>query len=358
METENQSNLVVSTLEDENDGDFSAGDLSLREAIANAEAGATITFDPSLSGGTILLDDEELSIDRSLTIDAASVNGITIDGDSDLFGGEEVENRVLNIDDGDESTAQDVVLNRLTISGGSLSGDGAGILNQENLTLNNSIVSGNTSFRSGGGINNSGTLNVTNSTISSNYASDEGGGIKNNGTVTIDNSTIANNSSLFSGGGIASGGSLEISNSTITNNEVIADDVRGYGSGDGISGSATITSSIVSGNGEDDITGAFTSGGNNLVGNAYLENFENNDNGDILGEVDGPFNRFEPFEPPESGFGEPIDALLGELQDNGGAVPTIELLEGSPAIDAGSNPNNLATDQRGNGFESHYRRGY
>ena len=39
------------------------------------------------------------------------------------------------------------------------------------------------------------------------------------------------------------------------------------------------------------------------------------------------------------------DLLLGELQDNGGATPTIALLDGSPAIDAGSNPNNLATDQ-------------
>ena len=37
--------LVVSTVEDENDGDFSAGDLSLREAIALAEAGETISFD-------------------------------------------------------------------------------------------------------------------------------------------------------------------------------------------------------------------------------------------------------------------------------------------------------------------------
>jgi hypothetical protein len=41
------------------------------------------------------------------------------------------------------------------------------------------------------------------------------------------------------------------------------------------------------------------------------------------------------------------DPLLGELGDNGGPTPTIPLLEGSPAIDAGGNNNCPATDQRG-----------
>ena len=46
--------LIVSILEDENDGNFSAEDLSLREAIAQAneqEGADTITFDSNLSGG-------------------------------------------------------------------------------------------------------------------------------------------------------------------------------------------------------------------------------------------------------------------------------------------------------------------
>ena len=50
--------FIVSTLDDENDGDFSAGDLSFREAIALAnenEGVDTLTFDPSLNGGTITL---------------------------------------------------------------------------------------------------------------------------------------------------------------------------------------------------------------------------------------------------------------------------------------------------------------
>jgi hypothetical protein len=41
----------------------------------------------------------------------------------------------------------------------------------------------------------------------------------------------------------------------------------------------------------------------------------------------------------------PTNALLGPLQDNGGPTPTMALLPGSPAIDAGGS--GLATDQRG-----------
>jgi len=348
IDSRSQGNLVVSTLEDENDGNFSAGDLSLREAIANAEAGATITFDPSLSGGTILLDGEELSIDKSLTIDAASANGITINGNSNVFGGGS-DNRVLNIDDGDESTAQNVVLNRLTITGTFTFKNGAGVLNQENLTLNNSIVSGNRSFGGAAGINSSGTLKIANSTISNNSAESGAAGINSSGTLKIANSTIADNFAEDGVGGINSTGSLEISNSTITNNTALLYDADGISATD-----ITITSSIVSGN--DSLArsidligaGAFTSGGNNLIGNAYLENFEDSDNGDIIGTMNGPFDIFNL---PDRTDEEPIDALLGELQDNGGVTPTVALQPGSPAIDAGSNPNNLATDQRGNGFD-------
>jgi hypothetical protein len=41
---------------------------------------------------------------------------------------------------------------------------------------------------------------------------------------------------------------------------------------------------------------------------------------------------------------------LGALADNGGQTDTYALLPGSVAIDAGSNPDNLTTDQRGAGF--------
>src|SRR5262249_7598056 len=42
-----------------------------------------------------------------------------------------------------------------------------------------------------------------------------------------------------------------------------------------------------------------------------------------------------------------LDPRLGPLADNGGPAQTHALLPGSPALDAGSNPLGLATDQRG-----------
>jgi hypothetical protein len=42
-----------------------------------------------------------------------------------------------------------------------------------------------------------------------------------------------------------------------------------------------------------------------------------------------------------------VDPKLGPLQDNGGPAPTMALLSGSPAIDAGSNPLGLTVDGRG-----------
>ena len=44
------------------------------------------------------------------------------------------------------------------------------------------------------------------------------------------------------------------------------------------------------------------------------------------------------------------DPLLDDLADNGGPTMTYALMDGSPAIDAGSNPLGLTTDQRGDGF--------
>src|SRR5207237_5878869 len=44
-----------------------------------------------------------------------------------------------------------------------------------------------------------------------------------------------------------------------------------------------------------------------------------------------------------------VDPLLGPLADNGGPTLTYQPLAGSPLIDKGANPANLANDQRGAG---------
>src|SRR5262245_61338863 len=64
-----EDRTVPSTLTVLNADDSGAG--SLRDTIAAAHSGDTITFDPSLRGGLIYLTSGELVIDRSLDIEGA-----------------------------------------------------------------------------------------------------------------------------------------------------------------------------------------------------------------------------------------------------------------------------------------------
>ena len=109
--------FIVSTTEDENDGNFSAEDLSLREAIALAESGDTITFDSSLSNGTIDLTLGDLNIQTDLTIEGLGANQIAIDAGNEP---DQLRNnvRVFNIDDGNSENLANVKISGVTITGG------------------------------------------------------------------------------------------------------------------------------------------------------------------------------------------------------------------------------------------------
>ncbi|WP_319419914.1 choice-of-anchor Q domain-containing protein [Pleurocapsa sp. FMAR1] len=354
---------IVTTLNDEDDGDLSADDISLREAILESNSGDSITFDPSLSGGKITLTLGELTVDKSLSILGLGADKLTIDADN--------KSRVFNVDNGSD-TRLDVAIAKLTITGGNAAEEGGGgINNQENLTVNQSIIRGN-SAKSGGGVstNKFATTTVNNSTISENLAEFGGGVYNSDSNTTINNSTISNNNSTeYGGGGIFDstyeGGSTIVNNSTISgntaqgqgggidanaffrlevNNSTITDNTAknslnvAGGNGSGVysfSGVSTFTSSIIAGNAKnDDFAGDGKSGGNNFIGKVNSTVFVNGIKQDIVGTNKAP-----------------IDPQLGELQDNGGLTFTHALLPDSPAINTGSNTNKLTTDQRGKGFE-------
>ncbi|WP_319421655.1 choice-of-anchor Q domain-containing protein [Pleurocapsa sp. FMAR1] len=350
---------IVTTLDDEDDGDLSVDDISLREAILESNSGDSITFDPSLSGGKITLTLGELAVDKSLNITGLGADKLTIDADN--------KSRVFNVDNGSDSDL-DVTIGKLTISGANAGEEGGGgINNHENLTVNKSIISDN-SAQGGGGVltNNFATTTINNSTVSDNSAQGGGGVSNSDSTTTINNSTISNNNSTkYGGGGISSssfeGGStivnnstisgntakgqgggidafdtiLEVNNSTITKNTAMNSRNFPGGNGSGVSAqfsSSTFTSSIISGNGKnDDFLGNGTSGGNNLIGNAdNTKAFSDGVKGDLVGTADAP-----------------AKSRLGELKDNGGLTFTHALLPDSSAINAGNNSKKLTTDQRG-----------
>ncbi len=231
-----------------------------------------------------------------------------------------------------------------TISGNTASG-GGGIRNSGTVTITNSTISDNTAQTSGG-IENTGTVTVTNSTISGNTGNNSGGLFNGStGILEVTNSTISGNLAAESGGGINNDqGTVTVTNTTITAN--IADSDRdGTGDGGGIynDGTAEVRNTIIAGNFDNspapnpihpDVSGSFTTTSFNLIGDATgSTGFTDGDNGNIVGTSCNP-----------------IDPLLGPLQDNGGPTFTHALLPGSPAINAGNNANipaGITTDQRG-----------
>jgi hypothetical protein len=194
----------ASTLTVVNTSDSGAG--SLRQAIANASSGDTITFDSSLSGQTITLA-STLVIDKNLTIDGSALSSkINISGNSTV--------RVFEV-----ATGVVVTMDSLRVVNGFRSSVVAGgILNRGTLDFKNGVLSGNIA-RHGGAIDNAGTgiLYITNSTISGNSASSplnqsaNGGGIVNEGTLTITNSIFSDNHTgqFGIGGGIVNHGPRE-----------------------------------------------------------------------------------------------------------------------------------------------------
>ena len=339
--------FIVNNLEDSGKG-------SLRQAIENANTRSgkdEIVFEENPSGGEIVLTSGQLNITDSLQITGLGADRLALSGNN--------TNRVFTINDGsDELITVEIIGLKITEGFSSFrgTGDGAGIRNFENLTVRDSIISDNFAQEGGAGISNQGILDLLNSAVINNTIAGGiielgGGGIYNNATASIINSTIAFNEGNDLGGGIANRGDLEIVNSTITGNTLADSDNTSNRNGAGIysyignsdRAITTVTSSIVAGNSNDNDLGggltidsdaSFNSGGNNLIGNGDgATGFSDGVNGDIVGTA-----------------ANAIDPLLGTLQDNGGGIPTTALLTGSPAIDAGSNPLSLNTDQRGANF--------
>jgi hypothetical protein len=183
-----------------------------------------------------------------------------------------------------------------------------------NLTLNNVTINDNQAWY-GGGVyygNQYGTdsLWMTNVTIYSNTAKYQGGGVYmhnglSTGGLTATNVTIAYNRSLS-----GTGGSIYNDNSHVyLENTIVA-----YG---------VIVSGTVANNCAGNLSANITSLGHNL---------ESANTCDLSGA--GVLTNTDPL-------------LDTELRDNGGDTPTLALLSGSPAIDAGDDSLCPATDQRG-----------
>jgi CSLREA domain-containing protein len=289
------------------------GNCSLRQAVNASNANDpgvgnhnTITFTNGLNG-TVMLANGTLTLTRSVTIDGSGAT-IAVDGNHAVT--------VFAMNSG-----VTVAISTLTIQNGN---------------------SGNGNGGFGGGINNfGGALTVTNSTFTGNSTSGNGGGIFSTGTLTVTNSTFSANSASggggSGGGGIFStstgGGTLTVTNSTLSGNST-------SGNGGGIfsnnsGGGTTVTNTLLAGNtapsGQGpDASGAFTSGGGNLIGIVDAQAVGFTQPTDLKGTPATPLN-----------------PLLGTLGAYSGPTQTFPLLPGSPAIDKGVAAGAPAADQRG-----------
>jgi predicted outer membrane repeat protein len=351
------ANYLVTTLADEtyNGGNLAAemadgGGLSLREALAIANASAThddITF---AVAGTMFLINGQLLISSDVTIDGDSDGGgkadITVDG-NDI-------SRVFNITAGTSTleslgisngyvkslapgssvpddagggvyiaSAANVTFANSTFLNNEAAGWGGAVFNYGTLTLIDSTLSSNAAhFLGGGGLFNFGTATLLNTTLSGNEAGAYGGGLENYGVATLVNTTVSGNSAPFGGGINNYNGSLALINSTVSGNSALG------GGGIWARGTVTVANSIVAGNaasGGDDVLGSPTLYGGNIVGDTFTIDGGSPQNGIALTDIFA------------SVVNNPHTAVpSGELADSGGPVETIALKrsEANPAIDS------------------------
>lgn len=283
-----------------------SGSCTLRQAIADASAGDTITFDTAIAGQTIRLA-AELLIDKEITIDGSGQN-ITISGDTNNDSA--ADTRLFNVNGGH------LILREMTLTKGTTTGSGGLITIDyfDSLTVYDSTLSDGYANSYGGAIYSlQGNVNIYNSSIINNEAGGGGGLFIAFRTANIYNSTFSNNRARWwDGGGIngihwsSTPSTVNLVNSTVFNNQA-----AGNGGGVYIDGSSTL-------NMTNTLIGGSTGGGDCVIGTAISTNVNNwvQDGGCSAGNSGDP--------------------LVTALADNGGATRTHALQAGSGAINSGN----------------------
>jgi len=357
-----------------------SGADSLRDRLLQADAGDVIVFDDVVSLITLL---SEIEVTKDITIDGGG--DVTLSGNDicrvfDVGDYISVDLRNLTLSNGRAATENanayggaiynegDLTLFNVTVENSTatatlsvsknITACGGAIYSKlGTLTLNSCVLSNNTAtgvdnysdvsgkraFGYGGAIYLADKdLIINNSTLCANSATSEENGSDSPGfadggaiysvsvdTVTIKNSTFSGNGCDDQGGGIyvKNTSNMNVYNSTLTENSAESGEAAGI---QVVSPAYVyLHSTLISGNitGKDIESNADTELDHCLLGTGSTG---------ISLKTDCP---------PETDV-----PMLGTLADNGGAVKTHALLSGSPAIDAGFNPEALTTDQRGAGY--------
>jgi hypothetical protein len=366
--------------------DGSVGSLRWAVGQANATGGdQTVDFDPTVfaTPQTITLAGSQLELTDTTGIETITgpAAGVTVSG-----GG---LSRVFQIDGGVAAS-----ISGLTISGGFTTGNGGGLANLGGtLTLTACTVSGNSStidipHNGGAGVFSAGgTTTLINCTLSGNsvrsFAGGGGGLFAIGGsTVSLTNCTVSGNSAGFGGGLISDqGSSTTLTDCTVSGNSAeggyggvlcdqgssttltdctVSGNSAGFGGGLGAydGDTVTLTNCTVSGN-----SAGRDSGGLRIYNGAIsLTNTivaGNSAGYDGFQELSGSVNSNSSYNLIGPGWsGGLMDGVnhnqvgvanpgLGTLGDHGGPTQTIDLVGGSPALNAGDPAQLGLADQRG-----------
>ena len=393
---------VTHTVTNTND----SGPGSLRQAIAVAASGDTITFDASLAGQTITLA-SQLNINKNLIIDGSGLNPRV-----EISGGNAVRIFLVDAASTIAPTIKNVVLKEGKQTGSSYTNFGGAMFVGGNTTLmiENVRITNNSAYSAGAiYISPYAVVTISNSEITGNSADLEAGAIlvKSIGILNLRSSVISNNVSIGAGAIYFSGA---------TNSSIVENNLFAYNSallGGAITGQLgnakiEIRNNLFTGN---HATGSYQAGGavyfsastiptlvilennsfyNNVAagigGGAYLaaaadfylinNTFSNNTattggNLYLSGGVSVP-RMYNNIIANNAGGGDCYafynsyingsnnlvedgscmptitgDPMLSPLADNGGSTQTMALLPGSPALNTGNAANCPPTDQRG-----------
>jgi len=313
-----EGRVLLSVVTSAADGVGTGKLLTLRQAIAQANAGntaTTITFDP-----TVFATAQTITLNP--TLGALDIDGnITITGPTGVGQG-------------------------VTVNGGNASqvfivGAGAGNAAIANLTIE---YGGSAAAVNGGGVANAGYLTLSNDTIYANNLTvpgSNGGGVSNDGTLIMYNDTVAFNNVIGNGGGIYNSalGNATLINVTIGNNTA-----TGSGTGIDNEGEFAIGNTIVAGD-----TNPSNTGAPDVVG-AYNAQGDTN----LIGLTDSTSSGF-PTSTPTAPItligvnGRRVNPDLDPLGNYGGPTETMQPRIGSPVVAAGdvTLDTGITTDQRG-----------
>lgn len=382
--------IVVDTVTDEADG-IEEGNVSLRDALRDAPAGATITFAPGLNAYPIgLTAGSSLKVEKNLIIDASAlpsrmvittvgdhsaievgpglvvtlkglvISGLNIDRDGALFneGKLALENCRFADNTADSGGAVanvgDLTMTDCILQGNEATGQGGGLYNLNVANLVRCKLTANGSSTIGGGIFSNGALHLVDTTVSACGANASGGGLYNADEAMIERSTFSGNvAEAGDGGGIYNTGFLEVFSSTIAANLA---DGGGEGVGGGISnagGDVFLRECTVSTNtAEGDGAGIWNSGSgdlglrNTIVAGNTRQAVANDIHGTV--NVSSGVNMVSTTAGISGAFtGLVAKPYLAPLGNYGGPTAVMPPLPGSPVINAATAGGGPSTDQCG-----------